>query len=1117
MKFKFTHPRPPENEIVGPKYWKSLDEVAETPKFRQWLEREFPSGASELEVIDRRHFLKIMAAAFGFAGIGLSGCRQPETAILPYSKHPERIIPGVPIYYASSRPEARGSIPVIVETHDARPTKIEGNPSDELYGGATDAFTQASILDLYDPDRSQKSSGKNMETMSKGEVMDSLKRVYEEYEKISGEGLAFLVEPSSSPTRERLVDALKVKFPRATWAEYEPVDHDNPLRALEKEFGKPLRPWYHFEKAKRVLALDSDFLHGERGHLACVRGFSKSRRVSSIGDADQMNRLYVVESDYTVTGGMGDHRLRLASSYVPAFTALLAAEVFELTGGNSSIVAILRRKAGSLDVDANWAKECARDLVDYSGASVVTAGSHLPEIVHLLVVAMNTQLKAHGNTVSYIEVPRPEASAIDELAKEMQGNRVKTLFILGGNPVYNAPSDLNWIELQKQVPQVIRHGYHYDETSKLSHMHIAGTHYLESWGDGRTWEGSYVPVQPMIMPLFDGFSELEVLSHASGDSTTEAYKMVKNTFEGINPGGSFEEWLTVGVHKNSASNKVDINFNMHRIASAINATEFTFITSGLSKNNLEVRFKSSTHAGDGRFANNGWMQELPDPMTRIAWDNAIIISPKLARQLSESFGVALLPDPSLMNKLGQANVNENNFEVGKEQAYMAELTVGGKMIKGPLHVKPGISDYTLVIELGYGRNFDGRVGGNIGYNAYPLMASTGMATVTGASLKVTKERHQLVNVQEHWSMEGRAIMREASVSDYKKTPDFANRMGLESHAPFNLGTSKNKPLHDVVRDIPRGGSIYQTPKFKGEQQWGMTIDLNTCMGCNSCVIACQSENNIAIVGKDQMLRGREMHWIRIDRYFSSGSEDKTVLPEDPQVSFMSVTCQHCELAPCEMVCPVNATVHDEEGLNVMAYNRCVGTRYCANNCPYKVRRFNFFDWNKRKEGHYYKGPLGPAGVEPLHQMQKNPDVSLRMRGVMEKCTFCVQRIEEAKITQRNKAKDSSDINILDGTIKTACQQVCASDSIVFGDVADKNSQVSKMKAQDRNYSLLGYLNTRPRITYLAKLRNPNSLMPDYHSQPLSRVEYETRYGHSSRDHISHHANAERTSKAVTHR
>ena len=1099
MKFKFTHPELIENDVVGPKYWKSLDEVADTPEFRQWLEGEFPAGVSELEGVDRRHFLKIMAASFGFAGLGLSGCRQPEQNLLPYSRHPERIIPGVPIYYATSRPGARGSIPVIVETHDARPTKIEGNPSDELYGGATDAFTQASILDLYDPDRSQKSYGENMVTMSKVEVGDKLKAVYEMYRETAGEGLAFLAEPSSSPSRERLVKTLKQKLPKATWAEYEPVDNDNPLRALEKQFGKPLRPWYHFDKAKRVLSLDADFLHGECGHLACVGGFSKSRRVSSTRDADKMNRLYVVESDYSITGSMGDHRLRLSTSYLPAFTCLVAAEIFELTGGNNVLVATLRKKAVGLDVDMKWVCECAKDLVEYRGSAVVAAGSHLSEVVHLLVVAMNTQLKAHGNTVSYIEVPRTEAASIRDLAKQIESGGIKTLMILRGNPVYNAPADLNWPNLQKKINQVIRHGYHYDETSKLSQMHVADVHYLESWGDGRTWEGSYVPVQPMIMPLFDGISELELVSRVSGDDKTEPYEIVRKTFSEINPKGSFDEWLSVGVYKETVHAKVDMSFDIFRLASVINRVNMP--TTGLSEKNLEIRFKPSAHTGDGRFANNGWMQELPDPMTRISWDNAILISPRLARELSENSGIPLLPDPSMMSKLGQANINDNNFKIGKEHAFIAELTVNGKTVKGPLHIKPGMADYTLVLELGYGRDFDGRVGSGIGYNAYPLLATTDMASVMGASLKVRKEQYQLVNVQEHWSMEGRAIIREASVGYYKKHPDFAGKMGIESHAPANLGAEKNDPLQEVVKSIPRGGSMYKTPDFKGEHQWAMTIDLNTCTGCNACVVACQSENNIAIVGKDQMLRGREMHWIRIDRYFSSCTDNKQSIPEDPQVSFMSVTCQHCELAPCEMVCPVNATVHDDEGLNVMAYNRCVGTRYCANNCPYKVRRFNFFDWNKRKEGHYYEGPLGPAGVEQLHRMQKNPDVSLRMRGVMEKCTYCVQRIEEAKINQRNKAKDSGNVQVPDGTIKTACQQVCASGSIIFGDVADKNSEVSKMKAQDRDYSLLGYLNTRPRTTYLAKLRNPNPLMPNYYAQPLSRVENERRYGHSSHDEL----------------
>lgn len=1109
MKLKFKHPELKE-ELTGPKYWRSLDELADKPEFKSWLEREFPEGASESDGMDRRHFMKLMAASFAFAGLGLSGCRQPEQKILPYAKQPERIVPGVPIYYSTSMPSPKGNIPLIVETHDARPTKVEGNSSYGRSGGSTDIFAQASILDLYDPDRSQKSTGKNNDTLTQGEVFDLFKNVYEKYSAKKGEGLAFLAEQSTSPTRMRVVAMLKEKFPQATWAEYEPVDHTRPEKAFEENAGTRLRPNYNFENAKRVLFLDANSLHGDPGHLGYSRDYAKARRVKSADDAGKMSRLYSAESNFTLTGGLADHRIRVATSHMPVFAGLVAAKVLELAQGDEKLINVLNERAQGLEFDKKWVEECARDLFAHRGESLIVAGSHLPADIHLLVAAANQALEADGNTISYLELPKNDAESIVSLAEKIQAGGVGTLIILGGNPAYNAPADLNWESLQNQVAEVIRYGYFYDETSKLADFHIAGTHYLESWGDGQTWDGVYVPVQPMILPLFEGLSELEVLARLAGDKTANAHELVKETFEQLHSDANFDGWLAKGLIEDEVYSSVaerggysgsPLKLDVQKLTESLleNADELQ----KLSVDNLEVRFVESNQVGDGRYNNNGWLQECPDPLNKLAWDNAICISPRLAKELTEKTGIGLLSDLSVMNKIGQASVNANLFSQGKQGAYLAEVTVGGKTVRGPLHIQPGLANYTLVMPLGYGRKVVGRVGEGTGFDAYPLKTSETEGVVTGAKIKVLDENYLLANTQEHWSMEGRAIIREASADDYSKHPDFVNKMGLESHSPPVLGAQKNDPLHKVVKDIPRGGGLYKTPDFTGAQQWGMSIDLNTCTGCNACVVACQSENNIAIVGKDQVLRGREMHWIRLDRYYSDGGMNKTELPEDPQVSFMGMTCQHCELAPCETVCPVNATVHDEEGLNVMAYNRCVGTRYCANNCPYKVRRFNFFDWNKRKIGHFYEGPMGPSGMPELHKMQKNPDVTVRMRGVMEKCTYCVQRIEEAKINQRVKAKDSNDILVKDGTIQTACQQVCPTDSIVFGDVADPTTEVYKLKTSDRDYSVLGYLNTRPRTTYLAKLRNPNPRMPDYYAQPLTRAEYEHRYGHHSGSHAEH--------------
>ncbi|MGE9292318.1 MAG: TAT-variant-translocated molybdopterin oxidoreductase [Puniceicoccales bacterium] len=1113
MKRKVQHPEPTAREQAGPRYWRSPDELADTPEFRVLLEREFPEGASETTESDRRTFLKLMGASAALAGLGLAGCRQPKQHILPYSKSPERMVPGVPMFYASSQPDPHGNIPLVVETHDARPTKVEGNPSYKPYGGGTTGYAQASVLDLYDPDRLQKSQAKGGRQLDRASVLTSLSELNKAYTKNKGKGLVFLAEPSTSPSRAALVAELREKMPEAVWAEYEAVDTYAPSRALSKVADKRVQPVYDLSEVKRVLALDSDFLGTDPGHLGNLRSFAKGRQVDEAEDAPKMSRLYAAESNFTITGGQADHRLRIATSQIPAFTALVLAEVAEQTGEEKDVAAKLREQAGSLDVDASWITECVKDLIAYAGKhqSLVVAGPHLPMGVHTMVAAINELLKASGHTVSYVELPEQEdVVGIDVVAELLNKGEVKTLVIMGGNPAYDAPGDLDWPELQQKAGKVVRYGYYADETGELADLTVAATHYLESWGDGRTLDGVYVPVQPMILPLFDGFTELEFLEvintgQSNGD---QGYGRVRKTFSSISDTKddvSFNAWLTEGVLKDSAYKTAKLPASDLWVGVGMAASGDKLKAVALSPDALEVRIVPSSHFYDGRYNNNGWLAEVPDPMSKLTWDNTISISPKLAKHLG------VTPKPITMDKIGQLHMDANQFKRGQEQAPVGKLTVGGKTITGPIHIQPGLADNTVVIALGFGRRKTGRIGTRlanypgfgpgIGFDAYPLTTLASRALALGGSIAVTEEIYPLANTQQHWSMEGRAILREGTNTEFEHDPEFASRMGAEAHSPPVLGNARKDPLDKVVREIPRGGSMYKTPEFKAEQQWGMSIDLNTCTGCNACVIACQSENNIPIVGKDQVLRGRELHWLRIDRYYSVDPKlPTTEIPEDPQVSFMGVACQHCELAPCESVCPVNATVHDEQGLNVMAYNRCVGTRYCANNCPYKVRRFNFFDFNKRERGELYKGPLGTdrykTEASQLTRMQKNPNVTVRMRGVMEKCTYCVQRIEQAKINQKVKAGASPDVKVPDGTIKVACQQVCPTEAIVFGDVADPESKVSKIKTQNkRNYAVLGYLNVRPRTTYLARLRNPNPAMPDAYKQPLSRAEYEHRYGH----------------------
>lgn len=1110
------------SEFSGPRYWKSLDDLAETPAFKDWIEREFPAGAADMEGVNRRHFMKVMAASFGLAGLGMAGCRRPEQNILPYSKQPENVIPGVPVYYTSSMPSARDNVPVIVETHTGRPTKIEGNPSFEPYGGATTVYTQASILDLYDPDRATKSKASGA-TLSPAAVRDRLDALRQTHGANQGAGLVFLAEPSTSPSRAKLVKQIKQAFPKATWAENTAIDQSTSEQAAQAVFGQSLRSLPEFTKAKRVLALDAEFLMNADGSLSQARDFTKTRKVKDSKDAKKMSRLYSVESTLTSTGSMADHRLRLSSIQMGAFIAQVGAAVLNKKHVGGPLAAELAKIGGSLKVDAQWVDACATDLVENAGHSIIIAGEHLPKSVHAIVIAINEALSA---PINYVAVPTAEQGIAAAVARLNKGT-VETLVILGGNPVYDAPIDLDWSAAQAQATETIYIGGSANETSEAASLFIARSHYLETWGDGRTFDGTLVPVQPMIEPLFETFNELEILARLAGESVSDGYSIVQGTFAELG-GSDFNKFLSDGVLDGSAYNSASPVLDYLQFASAIKLDELKAFE--LSADQLEVRFAPSSHAYDGCFANNGWMMECPDPITKLTWDNAIQISPSLARELESTQGIQIFPSKKPMNKQsdffegakGTLQTNKANFRRGKEDAVVVELTVNGVTIEAPIHVVPGLANYTVVLPLGMGRKVVGRVGQGVGFDAYAARTSSSLGCALGASIKLTEKTFFLANTQEHWSMEGRALVRENTATGYAKKPDFVNKVGVESHAPLNYGKDADKSLQEQSVNQYRGNSAYEhisfskpapnvkvwkgnEDKFPVPQQWGMAIDMNSCIGCSACVVACQSENNVPIVGKDQVLRGREMHWMRIDRYFSAEQYDQTEVPDDVQVSYMGMMCQHCENAPCEQVCPVNATVHDTSGLNTMAYNRCVGTRYCANNCPYKVRRFNFLDWNKRQIGEFYKGPLGPVDEPELEKMNANPNVTVRMRGVMEKCTFCTQRIEAAKIEQKRLAGASDDIRIADGNIKVACQQVCPTDAITFGDISDADSEVSKMKANDRNYSVLGYLNARPRTTYLARLRNPNPEMPDAYEKPYAYAQYDERYGHGSHDaHADNH-------------
>jgi MoCo/4Fe-4S cofactor protein with predicted Tat translocation signal len=1077
MKRHFEHPAPSERELHGPRYWRSLEELAQTPGFQEHVAREFPEGASQLDGVDRRHFFKIMAASFALGGVGLAGCRRPEAHILPYSRSVERVVPGLPLYFATAMPSRGGAVPLIAETHQGRPTKLEGNPSYQPYGGATNLMAQAAVLDLYDPDRATAST-RGRAVLGAAQVNDLLASIGRAADGSDGAGLAFLAEESTSLTRRELVRTLRRKWPKAIWAEYEPVDVHAPQRAATAVYGRPALPVYRFAAARRILALDADFLAGEPGAIAYARDHAKSRRV--IADGQEPSRLYAAESRFTITGSNADHRIRVASSAIPAFAAAIGLRVLTQKGRFPELQAELERIAAGLEVDSQWLDSCAQDLLQNPRRSVVVAGSdHAPE-VHAIVLAINEALEAPGHTMDLVAVEPPEASTLRDLAAAIRGGNVRTLVVLGGNPVYNAPADLDWATLQRSVPEVIRYGYYVDETSSEAQVHLHATHFLESWGDARAADGTILAIQPMILPLFSALSEIEVLARILGDEITDGYGLVFRTITGLaGVGGEkgFQQFLHDGLLSGTAFRKLSATA---RPAALAELTRRAQPAPALSRSHLEVRFVADSKVDDGRYANNGWLQECPEPITKIAWDNAIQVSPRLAKELG-------IEAPSSLIQVARKNANV--FTRGKQAAPVAEIRLGDRIIKGPVHIQPGLANYTLVLPLGYGRRVTGRIGRGAGFDAYPLRTLGAPTYATGATLEITREVYLLANTQEHWAMEGRDIVREANYGEHIQDPHWANSFGMEHHSPPIYGADQDAPLAEKVTRTPRGNSLYEHPEFTGIHQWGMSIDLNTCIGCNACVIACQAENNIPIVGKDQVLRGREMHWIRLDRYYATGSTDNTEIPEDPQVAIQPMACQHCETAPCETVCPVNATVHDEEGLNVMAYNRCVGTRYCANNCPYKVRRFNFFDWQQRARDQLYLGPLAPKGMPELLKMVQNPDVTVRMRGVMEKCTYCVQRIQQAKIAQKVKAGPSDDVKVRDGTFQVACQQACPTEAIAFGDLLDPASAVSQAKSDTRTYNVLGYLNVRPRTTYLGRVRNPNPAMPDYRDLPLTRLEY----------------------------
>jgi molybdopterin-containing oxidoreductase family iron-sulfur binding subunit len=966
----------------GRAYWRSLEELAETPEFTEFLHREFPENHSEWhDGPGRRNFLKLMGASLAFAG--LSACtKQPPEKIVPYVRAPEEFIPGIPLQYATAMTLGGYARGVLATSHMGRPTKLEGNELHPASLGSSDIFMQASILQLYDPDRSQvvQNAGR-ISTWS--EFLAAAMRALAAQKAKKGAGLRILTETVTSPTLANQIQTFLKDYPEAKWHQYEPVNRDMARAGARVAFGADVDTQYRFDKANVILSLDADFLNTGPASIRHTRDFS-SRRNARI-DAKNLNRLYAIESSPSLTGGMADHRMVTRAAEVESF----AREIAKRLGVAVSTASDADAKHGK------WMDAVVRDLQRNRGASIVIAGEHQSAMVHALAHAMNAALGNTGSTVIYTDAveakPEIQTESLKTLAGDMAAGRVEVLLMLGGNPAYNAPVDLNFAAAMDKVGFRAHLSLYEDETSNLCHWHVPDVHFLEAWGDARAFDGTVTIQQPLIAPLYGAKSALEVLSALSGKPGVSGYDIVRNYWKSRIPAADFEKTWRSAVHDGVMPGTA-----LPAKSVAIKKDFATGIAPPpVPASLVEVNFRPDPTIFDGRFANSGWLQELPKPLTKLTWDNAALVSEATAK------------------KLGVQNEN------------VVEMHCEGKTLRAPIWILPGHPDDSVTLHFGYGRTRAGRVGSGAGFNAYALRRSDAPWFCSNLEIIKTGEKYQLAITQNHSSMEGRNLVREGSVEEYEKHPDFVREMGEEP---------------------PKEMSLYPEHKYTG-YAWGMAIDLTACVGCNACATACQAENNIPIVGKTQVRNAREMHWIRVDRYFEGPAEE-------PNVVHQPVPCMHCENAPCEVVCPVAATSHSAEGLNDMVYNRCVGTRYCSNNCPYKVRRFNFLKYTDDET--------------PVLKLLRNPNVTVRTRGVMEKCTYCVQRINEARITAEKESRA-----VRDGEIVTACQQACPARAIVFGDVNDPKSEVSKLKASKLNYGLLAELNTQPRTTYLAKLRNPN--------------------------------------------
>ena len=1000
-------------------YWKSLNELAKNEEYKKFAEREFPEDASELtDQVSRRSFLRVMGASIALAGF--ASCRKPVQKILPYTKQPEDLILGEPNFYATSMPFQDTVTGLLVENNEGRPTKIEGNEDHPSSGGRTSIYHQAAVLGMYDPDRSRYPK------------LDGEKRSLSDFEKFASEhfsdnnrSILFISEANSSPTYNRLKDDLLRRNPNSKWVTYEPFGDENVLNGHNLAFGRKLRAVHHFDRANVIVSFDDDFLtpSAHKNSVENARKVTNTRKVTSTDD--EMTRIYSIESAFTITGSYADNRLRLKASEIEPFIYALANHLSDQLSGLNAFSAVTNPFSAH-----EWVRKLADELLKNRGESVITAGADYSAGAHAAIAAINAALGNNGQTVTYHELPHvsvhDDREAFAEAVNELRGGQYDTVIMIGTNPAYTAPADIDFAGALLGAETRIHLSDYYDETSRLCNWHLNRAHFLETWSDGFSYTGRRSVVQPQIKPLFNGLSEIELLSAVLNGEVTSGYDLVRDTWRNYYSTNFTRNWERVlhdGIDAGEGFDTVNASLSnqfVQNIQDYLNAEPVP---------GMEIVIKPDPRLFDGRFANIGWLQELPDPMTKITWDNVALMSPATAR----SIGIS--PERSFRHN----------------RVPMVRIAAGDSVIEVAAWVEPGHADGCITLYAGYGREHSGRVGNGVGVDVYPLRQTSAML-YQPADVTETGQNYEVACVQDHHSLEGRDMIRTATMDEYKQNPEFASFKGFHG---FEVPGMKEAEARGTADQGPV--SLFTEQYGSDEQpQWGMAIDLNACFGCGVCTIACQAENNIPVIGKREVGRRRIMHWIRTDRYYEGD-------PENPKVYHQPVPCMHCELAPCEQVCPVAATVHSEDGMNQMTYNRCIGTRYCANNCPFKVRRFNFFNYTKEY--------LTDGDDPEIIQMAMNPDVTVRFRGVMEKCSYCVQRVNRAK----SKARlETGSRKPADGAVQTACQQACPANAITFGDLTDRESTVSVDKQNERNYVMLEEMNVRPRTSYLAKLSNPNS-------------------------------------------